>query len=204
MNEKNKALEDIKLIKTMMNRTREAVDPAAPILILWGILVIVGNTITHFLVQNIDYHMYIVYVWAVVVTMGMIGSFFIGYRIGRRSYRTGMNYHAGKRLGLIWSILVPIGITWSILGPSYDIFPSSSISILWAILYSIGLYMMGIFYSKEFLVGGIIIFIGSIVSVIFNDYHNLIMAVFMGGGTLFPSIIAQKRVSKILRENYEG
>jgi len=204
MNEKNQALEDIKLIKDMMDRTRKAIDPSAPIFILWGILVVLGNTATHFLAKNVEYHSYIGIMWAVIVFFGMTCSAYIGYKIGRRSHTVGMDYRAGNRIGLIWSILVPVGFAWSFLGPYYDIFKPEFTSVLWAILYSIGIYIMGIFYSKEFIIGGIVIFIGSILSVIFYDYHNLIIAAFMGGGTLYPSIIAQKRVMLHLKENYYG
>jgi len=203
MNEKEKALEDLKVIKTMINRTKEAIDPAAPIIILWGILVFIGNTATHFLVLNVDYHIYIGYTWWGIAVFGFIISIIMGYKIGLRRYQYGINYYASRRLAFIWTILIPIGVVWSILGPSSKIFPQESMSVFWALLYSIGIYIMGIFYSKEFLFGGILIFLGTILSVIIYDFHCIIIGIFMGSGTVIPAIIAHRRFKKMLRETNE-
>ncbi|MFC1724154.1 hypothetical protein ACFL4T_00905 [candidate division KSB1 bacterium] len=204
MNEKDQALEDLKIIKTMINRTKEAIDPAAPILILWGILVFIGNTITHFLLSDEIYHIYIGYTWIGIPVIGIILSGIMGYRIGLRRFKHGINYYASRKLALIWTILIPIGIVWSILGPYTKIFPQESLSVFWALLYSIGIYIMGIFYSKEFLFGGIVIFLGTVFSVIFYDFHCLIIGIFMGAGTTIPAVIAHKRFRKMLRETDEG
>ena len=61
------------------------------------------------------------------------------------------------------------------------------------------IYIMGLFYSKEFLFGGVVIFLGTIVAVIFLDFHYIIIGVFVGSGTAIPGIIAHRRFKKILR-----
>ncbi len=203
MNEKDKALEDIEIIKTMMNRTKEAVDPAAPILILWGILIFIGNVTTHFLLLNENFHTYIGYTWWGISAAGAVTSSIMGYKIGIRRYKLGINRYATRRLALVWTILIPVGIVWTILGPHYKIFPYESLSVFWALLYSIGIYIMGIFYSKEFLYGGLVIFLGTVLSVLFYDFHCIINGIFMGCGTTFPAIIAHKRFKKTLRETDE-
>ncbi len=63
---------------------------------------------------------------------------------------------------------------------------------------------MGIFYSKEFLFGGILIFIGTILSVVFYDYHCIVIGIFMGTGTTVPAIIAHKRFKKMVGAANEG
>ena len=203
MNEKERALEDIELIKTMINRTKEAIDPAAPILILWGILVFIGNTLTHIFLSNAAYHVYLGYTWWIIAVFGITISAIMGYRIGVRRFKYGINYYASRKLAMIWTILIPVGVVWSILGPSAGIFPQESMSVFWALLYSIGIYIMGIFYSKEFLFGGIAIFLGTVFSVIFHDFHCLINGIFMGAGTIIPAVIAHKRFRKMLRETHE-
>ncbi len=204
MNEQEKAIEDIKLIKMVMDRTKEAVDPAAPILILWGILMFIANTASHFLLQNVEYHKYLGINWWGIAGFGFILSSIMGYRIGKRRYSLGINHYATKRLGLIWTILIPIGVVWTIIGPYYKIIPVEGLSVFWALLYSIGIYIMGIFYSKEFIYGGIVIFLGTILSVVFSEYHNLIIGLFMGSGTVVPAVIANNRFRDVTRGQNEG
>lgn len=204
MNEKERALEDLKIIKMMIDRTKEAIDPGAPILILWGVLVFLGNTISHFLLIEKDYHRYISYTWWIIAAVGFIISSIMGYKIGLRRFKYGFNYYASRKLALVWTIIVPIGVVWTIFGPKTKIISVEGLSVFWAVLYSIGIYIMGIFYSKEFLFGGIAIFIGTILSVIFLEIHCLIIGVFMGAGTIIPGIIAHKRFKKTLKESNEG
>jgi len=203
MNEKEKALDDLKIIRSMMDRTKEAIDPAAPILILWGIIVFLGNVTTHFLVSDKNLHVYIGYTWWALATVGIIVSAIMGYKIGLRRYKYGINYYASRQLALIWTILVPIGIIWSILGPRTGVFPYEGMSVFWALLYCIGIYVMGIFYSREFIIGGIAIFIGTILSVIFGEYHSIIVGVFMGSGTAIPAIVAHRRFKKTVGQTNE-
>lgn len=204
MNEKEKALEDLKLIKTIINKTKEAIDPAAPILILWGIIVFIGNITTHFLLLDENYQEYIGYTWWGICITGSIISIIMGLRIGLRRYKYGINYYATRQLALIWTILIPIGVVWSIIGPHYNIFPYEGLSVFWALLYAIGIYIMGIFYSKEFIYGGIVIFLGTIMSVIFYDIHCIINGIFLGSGTVIPAVIAHKRFKNMVGETNEG
>ncbi|RKY86427.1 hypothetical protein DRQ09_06185 [candidate division KSB1 bacterium] len=203
MNEKDKAIEDLKIIRNIIDRTKEAIDPGASILILWGILVFIGNIITHFILINKISSNYIGYTWWSIAITGFIISMFMGYKIGLRRYKYGFNHYISRQLALVWTIIIPTGIVWTIIGPHFNIFTyeSASVSVLWSMLYSIGIYTMGIFYSKEFLFGGIAIFLGTILSVIFIEIHCIIIGIFTGGGTTIPAIIAHRRFNKNLRKN---
>lgn len=110
MNEKDKALEDLKLIKMMIDRTKEAIDPAAPIIILWGVLVFIGNMATHFLLTYKFPYSYIGYTWGGIGVAGFIVSMIMGSRIGRRWYKYRINSFISVRLALIWTIIVPVGV----------------------------------------------------------------------------------------------
>jgi len=204
MTEKEKALEDIEIIKSMMDRTKEAIDPAAPIIILWGILCFLGNIVTHFLVIQVELHRYIPYTWWGIAAFGVVASSIMGYRIGLRRYKYGINHYVSRKLALIWTIIVPVGISWSLTAQYSELVSVETVSLFWAILYTIGVYITGIFYSKEFIFGGIVIFLGTILSVIFLNYHSLIIGIFMGGGTTVPAIIAHKRFKKTMRDSNES
>lgn len=203
MNEKEKALADLEVIKTMINRTKEAIDPAAPIIIMWGIMVVIGNYATYFFLQN-ALHEYIGFIWLGVVVTGVVSSSIMGYRIGNRRSYLAVNKYASRKLALIWTIIVPVGVIWSTIGPYYDIIPVEFLSLFWALLYSIGIYITGIFYSREYIYGGIIILTGTVLSVLFYEYHNLIIGTFMGAGTIYPGVVANNRFKKMLREHNEG
>jgi len=97
-----------------------------------------------------------------------------------------------------------VGISWSLTAQYSELVSVETVSLFWAILYTIGVYITGIFYSKEFIFGGIVIFLGTILSVIFLNYHSLIIGIFMGGGTTVPAIIAHKRFKKTMRDSNES
>ena len=69
-----------------------------------------------------------------------------------------------------------------------------------AIGLSIALCVTGILHLKEWLLGGIVIFIGMILTYIVKDYGYLILGLATGTGLIVPAIIVHK---KYKGENHE-
>jgi hypothetical protein len=80
------------------------------------------------------------------------------------------------------------------LGLFFDFFGGPG--FLWAMVYSIALSMIGIIYSREWLFGGIGIFVGMVVAFIIKDYAYLILGLAMGLGCIIPAIFAQRNYRK--------
>ena len=204
MNEKEKAFEDLKVIRQIVDQTKAAIDPSAPIIITWGILTFLGNINSFIITKTQSNDMYYAYNWWGISVIGLFLSMYFGFKIGIRRYKTGINHYVSRQLALFWTIIVPTGVVWSIIGPHFNIFPYETLGILWGILYSIAIYSMGIIYSKEFLFGGIVIFIGTISAGIFMEVQSLLLGISMGAGTTIPGIIAHRRFKKTMRDIDEG
>ena len=72
---------------------------------------------------------------------------------------------------------------------------------LWAVLVGFGLSAMGILSSKEWLFGGIAIFIAILAASIIKVHAYVILGIVMGMACIIPAIIAQRNYRKQGKEN---
>ena len=94
------------------------------------------------------------------------------------------------------------GLTWSILGMTFNNYCAGDPGFLFAILFSIALSITGIFsLKKEGLYGGMLIYIGLLLAFFIKDYGYIILGVVTGAGCIIPAIIAQWRYLRQKREN---
>ncbi len=123
-------------------------------------------------------------------------------RVSKRQKAQGMVSHIWKQLNWVWLILLPNAVLWSILGLFKDCFGSPG--FLWAAVYAIALSMTGIIYSKEWLFGGIAIFIGIIVASFVRPYSYLILGTVMSLACIIPAIIAHRCFRRSEKEYGQG
>ena len=64
--------------------------------------------------------------------------------------------------------------------------------------------MTGVVYSKEWFMGGFVIFAGMLAAVFLKEYAYLILGVAMCGGCVVPSLITQKRLRDVEKENAQA
>ena len=72
---------------------------------------------------------------------------------------------------------------------------------LFAILFSIALSITGILHSKEWLYGGIGIYIGVLLAFFILEYSYIILSLATGAGLIIPAIIVQRNFRKQEKEN---
>ena len=103
------------------------------------------------------------------------------------------------QIGWIWGITVTSGIVFGTFwfGRSFV----SDVHFLWAWVYAIALSMTGVVYSREWLWGGLGIFAGMLIAVFLKEYAYLILGVAMCAGCVVPSLITQKRLRDVRKEN---
>ncbi len=190
--------ENLQFMRLAIEKTHKEIDPEAPVMIVWGLVCMIGYAAIYFLVMHQLYK----WIWPVYLPLLAIGgcvTVVSGIRVSKRQKKAGLVPRISNQIGWVWMVVLAHGVMWSTLGLFFDFF--GGVGFLWAMVYSIGLSMMGIIYSKEWLWGGIGIFVGMVVAFIMKDYAYLILGFAMGLGCIIPAIVAQKRFNKTQRGN---
>ena len=63
-------------------------------------------------------------------------------------------------------------------------------------LFSVGLSVLGIFHSKEWLFGAILIFVGMMLTYFVEESAYIILGLATGAGSIIPAIIVQRNYRK--------
>jgi len=200
MKEKQLA-EDLKFMRSMIERAHREVDPGAPIFITWGLICLFGYTATHFLIAR-QMCIWINRVWLSLYAVGFPLSFFFMYKITKRQMARGAVSHISRQVGWVWIILVVNGIVFGTFGLGRNFL--GDISFLWAWIYAIGLSMTGILYSKEWLFGGLGVFVGVLAAVFIEPYAYVVLGVVMCLGCIVPAVIALRRLRRLEKEDEQG
>ncbi|MHC5060273.1 MAG: hypothetical protein ACYTFK_04210 [Planctomycetota bacterium] len=199
--EQNLVPDDLKFIRSMVERTHREIDPEAFSMIIWGLICMVIYFGIYFLVINKMFN-WIPYVLFPSLAVGGIVGGISSYRVSKRQKARGMISQIWKQLNWVWLILLPNAVLWNILGLFNDYFGGPG--FLWAAVYAIALSMTGILYSKEWLYGGIAIFVAIIVAFFIRPYSYLILGAVMGLACIIPSIIAHRRFRRSEKEHGQG
>ena len=199
--EESKVAENLQFMRLAIERTRRDFDPGVAIFITWGLLCLIGYTAAHFLVAQQAYAK-INTVWLSLYAIGVPLSGFFGYRISKRQNIQGTVPYIYIQIGWIWGIMVASGIIFGTFGLGRSFF--RDIHFLWAWIYAISLSMTGVVYSKEWLMGGIGILAGMIAAVFLKEYAYLILGFTMCAGCVIPSLITQKRLRSVEKENAQA
>ena len=188
--EQNLFPDDLKFIRAMVERTHREIDPEAFSMITWGLVCMVIYFGIYFLAIHKMFNCMPYVLFPSLAVGGIVGGI-SSYRVSKRQKAQGMVSHIWKQLNWVWLILLPNAVLWSILGLFKDYFGGPG--FLWAAVYAIALSMTGIIYSKEWLFGGIAIFISIIAAFFIKPYSYLILGTVMGLACIIPAIIAHLR-----------
>lgn len=196
--EEKELAENLEFMRLAIERTRREIDPEALSMIVWGLVCMAIYFGIYFLAIHKMFNLMPYVLFPSLAVGGIVGGI-SSYRVSKRQKAQGMVSHIWKQLNWVWLILLPNAVLWSILGLFKDYFGAPG--FLWAAVYAIALSMTGIIYSKEWLFGGIAIFIAIIVAFFVRPYSYLILGTVMGLACIIPAIIAQKRYLRQKREN---
>lgn len=186
--------ENLKFMRSVIERTHREFDPGAPIFICWGVLCLIGYTGAHFLIAQ-QMYVWINRMWYALYAVGIPFSIFYSYRMENRQFKLGSVSHISKQIGRIWMILVLNGIVFGTFGLGRNFL--GDIHFFWAWIYALGLSMTGIVYSKEWLIAGIGVFVGILAAVFIKPYAYIILGIAMCIGCVVPSIIAMRRLRRL-------
>ena len=190
---------DLKFMRSVLERTYRLYDPRWPVMIIWGLIFLIGLPATQYFLATPQLKDFVQPMWIIMWVIGAAVGIFDGIRCEIREKKTGYVSRLSNQLGLIWFILLLNGSIWSI-GPFSVFFGKQA--FLWAAIFGFGLSVSGILSSKEWLFGGVAIFISILAASIIEEYAYVILGIAIGLGCIIPAIVAQRNYRK-QEKNYE-
>lgn len=196
--EQKTAADNLKFMRSVIEKTHLAFDPRSPIIIVWGLIFLIGYPATQFLSTPQLYEL-IQPLWLILGVIGGSITIFNGFIGEMREKRSGVISQLSKQISLVWFILLFNGIAWSAMALHKVSF--GELAFLWAVIFGIGLSVMGILSSKEWLIGGIAIFVSILAATIIKEHAYVILGIVMGLACIIPAIIVQRNYRKQEKEN---
>jgi hypothetical protein len=185
--------DDLKFIRSVIEKTCRKIDPGWPIMIVWGLVFLIVFPVVYYLkINQLDQWMWPVQWLVLVLAIGT--TIYFGANARLRERKTGVISKLSKQIYLIWFILQVNLVIWICLGLFKD--HLGGFGFLLSAIYGIGLSMMGILYSREWLYGGIAIFAGIIAASFTEPYAYAIIGITTGLACIIPAIIAQRNYRK--------
>lgn len=174
-------------INSAIDITRKAIacGPAAPILMLWGLIWVIGYSITHFAPRFTGM------AWMVLVLIGALSSWWLGVKV-----QSPVKSPHDAKIGIFWLVLFAYAIGWLFLLAPGELpqgqewvtrhpFDDKQVGAFFATVPMFAYVVGGIWLSRFFVGLGLFVTLLTFLGYyLLNDYFNLWMA-FTGGGSLF-------------------
>jgi len=200
--EPESARDDLSFIKQVISRTHRLIDPHAFHFVHWGGIVLVWYPLSNLLTDlgRLD--------WLLPLGIAAIGlgtglSGLREMRLGRRPRLQGENTFVGRQV--VWILASSLGVAGVLSGlaPATGFIEGPDVPIIWGLAYANMAFMIGVVYTRDFLVAGVFIFLGAVVAMLFQDQAGYILGPVMGLGLIVPGVLAERRVRLLQEENGE-
>ena len=199
-NDQNITADDIKFVRSVVERMSRQVKPDINIMVACGLVCMIAYAILYFLkTSQLDR-----WIWPVglsVMTVLFIYVLFSIARIANADKNAGFISHLKRQVTLVWIFIMLHGIAWTISPLLSNNYCGGDPAFLWAMLFSIGLVVLGIFHSREWLWGGIVIFVVMILTYFLGNVGYLVLGLAIGAGLIIPAIAVQRNFQKQEKEN---
>ena len=199
-NDQNITADDIKFVRSVVERMSRQVKPDINIMVACGLVCMIAYAILYFLKAcHLDR-----WIWPVglsVTTVLFIYVLISIARIANAEKNVGFISHLKRQVTFVWIFIMLHGIAWTISPLLSNNYCGGDPAFLWAMLFSIGLVVLGIFHSREWLWGGIGIFVVMILTYFLGNIGYLILGLAIGAGLIIPAIIVQRNFRKQEKEN---
>ena len=194
------AEDDIKFMRSVVERADRQVRPAGYVLTACGLICLTCYTAVHFLFKSEQQKWLLpVYLTLMVILLGY--TFFVLTRGAKRQKREGYIPQMPRQLTTIWFIVALHIIAWSILGIVLNNYCGGDPGFIAAMGLSIALSATGILYSREYLYGGLCIFACMFLMYFVKDYGYIILGIATATGCIMPELICRWKFNKQVQGN---
>ena len=187
---------DLRLIRDLVARAEQRVDPHAFHFVHWGAIVFVWFPAATLLERagRLDL---CAAVGAGALLLGILLSVLREKRLGDRL--PGEDLRLGDQVMWITIASVGAGIVLSVAAPALQFVEGRDVPILWGLVYANLAAMTGIVYRREFAWSGLAIFAASLVAMAWPAWSGVILGPVMGLGLMIPGWMAERRVRALAR-----
>jgi hypothetical protein len=190
------ARSELTYIKGIVARTHRLIDPHAFHFVHWGAIVLLWYPLANLLV-DLGHVKATLPLGIAAVVLGSVLSAVREARLGRRSRLEGENTFIGRQVCLI--VLASLGAAGVLSGlaPACGFIEGPDVPIIWGLAYANLAFMIGLVYTRDFLVAGLLIFLASVLAIVFQAQCGYILGPAMGLGLLVPGRLAERRVRRL-------
>jgi len=189
------AADDVKFMRSVVEKMSRQVKPDIHIMIVCGLTCMIIYAVLYFLKT----HQLDKWIWPIglsLTTVLFIYGFISLIRIAKDEKKAGFISHLKRQVMWAWIFIMLHGLAWTVSPILFNNFCGGDPAFLWAMLFSIGLVVLGIFHSKEWLYGGIGIFAVMALTYFLGNIGYLILGLAIGPGLIIPAIIVQRNYNK--------
>ena len=202
------AQSDLALVKGIVQKTSQRIDAHAFHCVHWGLIVLLWYPLANLCQQQYDiapeaeksfWFAWLLGIGIGSVTLGSLLSAFRGAKAARDPRLPGGNEYISRQLQSIAgsNILAGFALSWA--APATGFIDGPNVSIIWGLIYANMAFMMGVAYSRDFLVSGLFIFAGCIAAIVLQPFNGYILGPCMGLGMIIPGLRAEARVRRLVQ-----
>lgn len=191
--ERAEARTDLDFVKDIVQRTSQRIDAHAFHCVHWGWIVLIWYPLANWFQ---DQNMMPWYVGAIIVSLlvGTVLSAVRGAAAARNPRLPGGNTFVSTQLARIAFANIIAGFILSSAAPATGFVDGPNVPVIWGLVYANMAFMIGLAYSRDFVISGIAIFAGCVLAMLLPQYNGYILGPFMGLGMIIPGMRAEARV----------
>lgn len=207
------AQQDLAFIKNIVQKTSQRIDAHAFHCVHWGLIVLIWYPLANWFwhqwisakaVSNADAMTFWLTCYTGIgvsaIILGSLLSAIREFRAVRNPRLPGENTLISQQLAKIAIGNIVAGFVLSAVAPAIagqEFIRGENIPILWGLIYANIAFMMGVAYSRDFVISGVLIFAACVVAIFLQEYNGYILGPVMGLGMLVPGLRAEARVRQL-------
>jgi hypothetical protein len=190
---------DLDLIRDVIARTRQRVDPHAFHYVHWGVIVLIWYPVANWL-QNEGRLGAMAAVGIAALVLGFALSGVRESRLGKAPRLPGEDVGLARRVTIVVAANIAAGMVLSGLSPATGFIDGPNVPIVWGLVYANLAFTTGVIYERDFMLAGVAIFLGTVLAMLFQSYSGYILGPVMGLGMIIPGRRAEARVRRIAED----
>jgi len=188
---------EIDFIKSIVDKTNQRIDAQGFHVVHWGLIVLIWYPLSNYL-QDLEMYGAMI---GLGVGSAILGGVLSAVRAVKASGRLpGENtFISGQLMKVVFGTL-GAGMILTGVAPTTGWIQGPNVPILWGLVHANLAFMIGVVCSRDFVIAGIAIFLGSIAAMFLQPYQGYILGPVMGLGMIVPGMRAEARVKALLAE----